>query len=153
MMFRGFLRWCAAPPEYRNLIDRDVGKSPVILESLPPVEKRTDALELAQVSPWWDALPRVKGAHGILNPYVFASCAKTGRLADPRSAHKRALKEAGIKRLTIHGLRRSYALLGEVAGATAQAMGHRPSAVHEGYKPRSVDALRPFLERLVLTVL
>jgi hypothetical protein len=51
MMFREFLRWCAAPPEYRNLIDRDVGKSPVILESLPPVEKRTDALELAQVSP------------------------------------------------------------------------------------------------------
>jgi hypothetical protein len=27
-------------------------------------------------------------------------------------------------------------------------MGHRPSAVHEGYKPRSLDALRPFLERV-----
>jgi hypothetical protein len=24
-------------------------------------------------------------------------------------------------------------------------MGHRPSGVHEGYKPRSVDALRPYL--------
>lgn len=27
-------------------------------------------------------------------------------------------------------------------------MGHRPGAVHEGYKPRSLDALRPHLERV-----
>jgi hypothetical protein len=32
-------------------------------------------------------------------------------------------------------------------------MGHRPSAVHEGYKPRSVDALRPYLERVESFVL
>jgi hypothetical protein len=28
MMFRGFLRWCAARPEYRSLTDRDAGKAP-----------------------------------------------------------------------------------------------------------------------------
>ena len=27
MMFRGFLRWCAARPEYRKLTDRDAGKA------------------------------------------------------------------------------------------------------------------------------
>ena len=27
MMFRGFLRWCAARPEYRSLTDRDAGKA------------------------------------------------------------------------------------------------------------------------------
>jgi hypothetical protein len=30
---------------------------------------------------------------------------------------------------------------------------HRPSAVQEGYKPRSVDALRPYLERVESFVL
>jgi hypothetical protein len=32
-------------------------------------------------------------------------------------------------------------------------MGHRPSAVHEGYKPRSIDALRPYLERVEAFIL
>ena len=31
------------------------------------------------------------------------------------------------------------------AGAIAQVMGHKPSATAEGYRPRGVDALRPFL--------
>jgi len=222
MMFRGFLRWCAARPEYRQMVNRDAGKAPAILESLPAVEKRTDALELAQVAGWWTAveqlpnstasaylralvltgarreematltwdsidfrwkkltvadkvvdtrtlpltpylatmlarLPRQKMRDGTANPFVFASTSKTGRLADPRSNLERANKEAGIDYLTIHGLRRSYALLGEAAGAPAgaiaQAMGHRPSAVHEGYKPRSLDALRPFLDRVEAFIL
>jgi integrase len=94
---------------------------------------------------------------GTANPFVFASASKTGRLADPRSNLDRANREAGIDHLTIHGLRRSYALLGEAAGAPAgaiaQAMGHRPSAVHDSYKPRSIDALRPFLERVEAYIL
>ena len=60
--------------------------------------------------------------------------------------------EAGISHLTIHGLRRSFSLLGEAAGAPAgaiaQVMGHKPSATAEGYRPRSIDALRPFLEQI-----
>lgn len=53
MMFRGFLRWCAARPEYRNLIDRDAGKAPAILENLPGKSMRTDALDAAQIAGWW----------------------------------------------------------------------------------------------------
>jgi integrase len=53
MMFRGFLRWCAARPEYRSLTDRDAGKAPAILESLPPNTRRTDALDTAQIAGWW----------------------------------------------------------------------------------------------------
>jgi len=60
------------------------------------------------------------------------------------------LEHAVIERLTVHGVRRSYSLLGEAAGAPAgaiaQIMGHRPSAVAEGYRPRSIDALRPYAE-------
>lgn len=98
------------------------------------------------------ALPRGRDAKGQASPYVFASTGKSGRIADPRASHERALKEAGIERLTLHGLRRSFSLLGEAAGAPAgaiaQVMGHRPSATAEGYRPRSVDALRPFLQRI-----
>lgn len=53
MMFRGFLRWCATRPEYRSLTDRDAGKAPAILESLPPNARRTDALDSAQIAGWW----------------------------------------------------------------------------------------------------
>ena len=32
-------------------------------------------------------------------------------------------------------------------------MGHRPSAVAEGYKPRSLDALRPYLAQVEAFIL
>ena len=55
------------------------------------------------------------------------------------------------------GLRRSFSLLGEAAGAPAgaiaQVMGHKPSATAEGYRPRSVDALRPFLAKIEAHIL
>jgi integrase len=67
------------------------------------------------------------------------------------------LKGAGIDALTIHGLRRSFSLLGEAAGAPAgaiaQVMGHKPSATAEGYRPRSVDALRPYLAQVEAHIL
>lgn len=56
MMFRGFLRWCSARPEYRAMIDRDAGRAPAIVESLPQVTKRTDALQAAQVPGWWSGV-------------------------------------------------------------------------------------------------
>jgi integrase len=91
------------------------------------------------------------------SPYVFASASKSGRIADARSSHARALQGAGIEGLTIHGLRRSFSLLGEAAGAPAgaiaQVMGHKPSATAEGYRPRSVDALRPFMEQIEAHIL
>ncbi len=91
------------------------------------------------------------------NEFVFASEAKAGRIADTRASHAKALKSASIETLTIHGLRRSFSLLGEAAGAPAgaiaQVMGHKPSATAEGYRPRSVDALRPFLEQIEVHVL
>jgi integrase len=91
------------------------------------------------------------------NEHVFASTGKAGRIADTRASHTKALQSAAIDGLTIHGLRRSFSLLGEAAGAPAgaiaQVMGHKPSATAEGYRPRSVDALRPFLERIEAFIL
>lgn len=215
MMFRGFLRWCAARPDYRALVDRDAGKAAAIMESLPSNTRRTDALEAAQVPGWWAGAEQLSNRTASaylrallltgarreelaalrwenvdfqwrkltiadkvdatrtipLSPYlaqllatlprtndfVFASTSKTGRIADARSSHIKALHSAGVDGLTIHGLRRSFSLLGEAAGAPAgaiaQVMGHRPSATAEGYRPRSVDALRPFLEQIEAHIL
>lgn len=215
MMFRGFLRWCSTRAEYRDLADRDAAAAPAVVESLPSASRRTDALETAQVEPWWSAVAGLSnrvasiylrallltGARREelaalkwadidfrwkrftiadkvgttrtlpLTPYleqlifslpragdfVFASTGKLGRIADVRSSHGKALSLAGIEHLTLHGLRRSFSLLGEAAGAPAgaiaQVMGHRPSAVAEGYRPRSVDALRPYLAQVEAHIL
>jgi integrase len=104
-------------------------------------------------------LPRAKGKDGKTpNPYVFSSpMSKSGRIAEPRAPHADVLADAGIPHVSIHGLRRTFSLLGEAAGAPAgaiaQVMGHKPSAIAEGYRPRSIDALRPYLaqiERFIL---
>ena len=214
-MFRGFLRWCAARPEYRNLTDRDAGKAAAIVENLPSNTRRTDALEAAQVPGWWAGVEQLSNrtasaylrallltgarreelaaltwanvdfqwrkltiadkvettrtiplgpymAHMLatlprVGLYVFASTGKAGRITDTRNSHAKALQSAAIESLTIHGLRRSFSLLGEAAGAPAgaiaQVMGHKPSATAEGYRPRSIDALRPFLEQIEAHIL
>ena len=215
MMFRCFLRWCAARPEYRNLTDRDAGKAAAIVENLPSNTRRTDALEAAQVPGWWAGVEQLSNrtasaylrallltgarreelaaltwanvdfqwrkltiadkvettrtiplspymAHMLatlprVGLYVFASTGKAGRITDTRNSHAKALQSAAIEGLTIHGLRRSFSLLGEAAGAPAgaiaQVMGHKPSATAEGYRPRSIDALRPFLEQIEAHIL
>lgn len=247
MMFRGFMRWCATKPEYRGLVNADAGRAPAILETLPSLTRRTDALETAQVSAWWSAVCGLNnytmsvylrallltGARRVemsrlrwadvdfrwkkltladkvektrtipltpqmadmlrtlpkINEWVFASTRTlsdspvntkrrqrnsknkgaseadtkvhspkvVGHITDARYSHEQALKVAGITKLTHHGLRRSFSLLGEAsgapAGAIAQVMGHKPSAVAEGYRPRSIDALRPYMAQIETHIL
>ncbi|MGS0757419.1 tyrosine-type recombinase/integrase, partial [Roseateles sp. GG27B] len=89
-------------------------------------------------------LPRTgKLKNGEANPFVFASpVSASGRIAEPRAPLADVLADAGIPHMTIHGLRRTFSLLGEAAGAPAgaiaQVMGHKPSATAEGYRPRSI---------------
>ncbi len=58
-IFRGFLRWCSARPDFRRLVNRDASRSAAILENLPPVTRRTDVLGAAQVAPWWSAVEQL----------------------------------------------------------------------------------------------
>jgi integrase len=94
-------------------------------------------------------LPRVIREDGKANPFVFAAKSASGHIEEPRSNFSKVNKHAGVVKLTIHGLRRSFSLLGEAAGAPAgaiaQVMGHSPDSIAEGYRPRSIDALRPYL--------
>lgn len=84
--------------------------------------------------------------------YVFPSDGKKGYVQDPRASMKNVLTAAGMPHVTIHGIRRSFALLTEDAGiplgAAHQLMGHRVNNVHEGYKPRSLDQIRTYINRL-----
>jgi len=59
MMFRGFLRWCSARPEYRKLTDRDAGRAAAILENLPQATHRTDKLLKEQVRGWWSGVEQL----------------------------------------------------------------------------------------------
>ena len=87
------------------------------------------------------------------NEQVFSSHdSKTKSIWSPRYEFVAACERAGIKGLTFHGLRRSFASLSEwldiPAGVIAQIMGHKPSATAEKhYKRRPIDMLRMHHER------
>ena len=111
------------------------------------IADKVDATRVIPLTPYmaWllGGLPRV-------NAFVFSSPkSASGRIAEPRAPHADVLADGGIPHVSIHGLRRTFSLLGEAAGAPAgaiaQVMGHKPSAIAEGYRPRSTDALRPYL--------
>ena len=86
------------------------------------------------------------------NMYVFTGRGGVGYIKDPRASMAHSLERAGVGHVSIHGLRRSFALLAEEAGvpvgAVAQYMGHSPSGTHEGYKTRSLDQLRVSINRV-----
>lgn len=100
------------------------------------------------------ALPRRKDAKGKPLPWVFSSpTSATGHLTEPRAAHTRALKTAGLPHLSLHGLRRSFGTLAEwveaPTGVVAQIMGHKPSAIAEKhYRRRPLDLLRMWHTRI-----
>ena len=127
------------------------------------IADKVDATRVIPLTPYmaWmlAGLPRAKGKDGKTpNPYVFSSpMSASGRIAEPRAPHTDVLADAGIPHVSIHGLRRTFSLLGEAAGAPAgaiaQVMGHKPSAVAEGYRPRSIDALRGYLTAIETFIL
>ena len=82
------------------------------------------------------------------NEWVFSSpLSKSGALVEPGDAHDRACDAAKLPRITLQGLRRSFATLSEwvecPAGIAAQVQGHAPAGVREqNYVRRPVDLLR-----------
>jgi integrase len=81
------------------------------------------------------------------NQYVFSSTlSKSGRIEEPRKQHSKAISNAGLPPLSLHGLRRSFGTLSEwvevPTGIVAQIMGHKPSAIAEKhYIQRELDLL------------
>ena len=81
-------------------------------------------------------------------PFVFHSArAASGHITDPNHDHNKITEAAGLPRITIHGLRRSFGTLSEwvecPVGVVAQIQGHKPSALAEKhYRQRPLDLLR-----------
>ena len=94
-----------------------------------------------------DGLPK-------LNGWVFAADrGAQGVITSPNKRHTLACTVAGVEGLTLHGLRRSFASMGQrldlPAGVVAQIQGHKPSATAEKhYIVRQLDDLRPYHERI-----
>ena len=93
------------------------------------------------------------------NEWVFPShTSASGCLTEPNNPHTRACKAAGLKGLTLHGLRRSFKSLTEwlevPVGVVAQIQGHRPSATAEKhYTVRPMELLRVHHERIEAWIL
>lgn len=148
------LRWADVDFHWNKLTIADKVEATRVIPLTPYVAHLIGGLP--RFNQWVFASVRLKkGRKGAPAEWVQASA--SGRLAEPRAPLADVLADAGIPHVSIHGLRRTFSLLGEAAGAPAgaiaQVMGHKPSAIAEGYRPRSVDALRPYLaqiERFIL---
>jgi len=105
------------------------------------------------------ALPRRTLRNKRSNPWVFSSpITEHGRMGEANHAHTRALKDAGLPPLTLHGLRRSFGTLSEwvecPVGVVAQIQGHKPSAIAEKhYRRRPLDLLRVWHSKLEAWIL
>lgn len=88
------------------------------------------------------------------NKYVFSSpLSASGALVEPGDAHDAACEAAGLPRITLQGLRRSFATLSEwvecPAGIAHQIQGHAPQGVREqNYVRRPVDLLRMWHDKI-----
>ncbi len=148
------LRWADVDFQWQKLTIADKVEATRVIPLTPYMAQLLDSLP--RHNGWVFASVRLKkGRKGTPPEWVPASA--SGRIAEPRAPHADVLTDAGIPHVSIHGLRRTFSLLGEAAGAPAgaiaQVMGHKPSAIAEGYRPRSIDALRPYLaqiERFIL---
>lgn len=109
------------------------------------IKDKVEGLRVIPLTPYVESL-----LHWLpkRNQWVFSSLtAASGRIQEPRIAHKKAMAIAGIDGLTLHGLRRSFGSLCEwievPVGIVAQIMGHKPSATAERhYRVRPLDLLR-----------
>ncbi len=93
------------------------------------------------------------------NEWVFSSATSgSGHLVDPGDAHDAACLAAGLEKITLQGLRRSFASLCEwievPGGISAQIQGHAPQGVREQkYIRRPVDLLRAWHEKIEAWIL
>lgn len=156
------LRWEHIDFKWKSLTLRDKVDGQRIIPLTPYVS--TLLLDLKQrsaIPPSKRYLKKLAGAGEAWapSPWAFFSLtAEDGRLAEPRAAHVKALANANLPHLSIHGLRRSFGTLCEwvemPAGISAQIMGHKPSAIAEKhYRQRPLDLLRMWHEKIEAWIL
>ncbi|MEM5293530.1 integrase family protein [Burkholderia sp. JPY481] len=146
------LRWTDVDFRWGSLSLSDKVESEGRVVPLPPyvASLLLDLKRRNDTPPNVRALTRMeaRGEKWEPSPWVFSSrTAKDGKLAEPRIAHAKALRAAGLPHISLHGLRRSFGTLSEwvecPVGVVAQIQGHKPSAIAEKhYRRRPLDLLR-----------
>jgi integrase len=139
------LLWTDLDFQWRTITIRDkvegkrvIGMTPYIAQLLNRLPRRTREVD-GKVIP---------------NEWVFSSStSKSGALVDPGDAHDLACAVEDLPKITLQGLRRSFATLSEwvevPAGIGAQIQGHAPQGTREkSYIRRPVDLLRFWHEKI-----
>ncbi len=159
------MRWTDVDFRWKKIIIRDkvegertIPLTPYVAGLLRDLKRRNDTPPAE-----WRILHGKRIANDLdawkPSPWVFASkTAASGYLQEPRIAHNRALRDAGLPSITIHGLRRSFGSLSEwcevPAGIVAQIQGHKPSATAEKhYRVRPIDLLRQWHTKIEAWIL
>lgn len=112
-----------------------------------------DKVEGRRTIPLTPYLASLLEALPVDTEYVFGSTASEhGHVIGVSKPHAKAVSDAGLPHVSLHGLRRSFATLSEwlelPVGVVAQIQGHKPSAVAEKhYKRRPIDLLRMHHEK------
>ena len=162
------LRWEDLNTQWRGLTIRDkvegervVPLTPYVAQLLAGLPRRNEWVFASGRVIGQDAVSikrraRYHASKGTTGP--VASASTTGHITEPNGLHSMACTVAGVKGLTLHGLRRSFKSLTEwleiPAGVVAQLMGHKPSATAEKhYTVRPLDLLRVHHERIEAWIL
>ncbi|MBA8733824.1 tyrosine-type recombinase/integrase [Chromobacterium violaceum] len=152
------LRWEDVDFKWRSLSiadkveesGRDIPLTPYLSSLLQDLKHRNETPPSKRVL----TRLQLQGQSWQPSPWVFfSSTSEDGKIAEPRIAHRKALLEAELPHLTIHGLRRSFGTLAEwlecPTGVVAQIMGHKPSAIAEKhYRRRPIDLLRVWHDKI-----
>lgn len=156
----GTLQWENMDFDWNSLTIRDKVEGERTIPMTPYV--RSLLLELKARNETRPAPTRILRGKRIANdlanwkpsPWVFSSkTAADGRMVEPSIAHRKALSNAGLPPVSLHGLRRSFGSLCEwvevPVGIVAQIQGHKPSATAEKhYRVRPLDLLRMWHTRI-----
>ena len=162
------MRWEDVNIQWRGLTIRDkvegervVPLTPYVAQLLAGLPRRNEWVFATGRVIGQDAVSikrraRYHASKGTTGP--VASASKSGHISEPNGLHSTACTVAGVKGLTLHGLRRSFKSLTEwleiPAGVVAQLMGHKPSATAEKhYTVRPLDLLRVHHERIEAWIL
>lgn len=153
------VRWEDVDLRWRSLTldDKVEGTGGRVIPLTPYLASLFEELKRLNETPPSDrrlATLAARGEAWAPSPWVFASpTAEDGKIAEPRAAHVKALEQAGLPHVSIHGLRRSFGTLSEwvevPVGVVAQIQGHKPSAVAEKhYRRRPLDLLRKWHDQI-----
>lgn len=88
----------------------------------------------------------------VESKYVFPGKGKTGHLVEPKKTWNNILKEAGLKDLRLHDLRRTFGSWQAINGSSIQvigkSLGHKSSSATAVYARLSIDPVRESVEKV-----